>query len=80
MRGSMVLATAAILSLVIPAHCVSCHDFANPRSGGLVLAGDREVVFNAAYTESWSKGLPQGTLRDLRQGAMHLNGRESADL
>jgi len=38
-------------------HCVSCHDFANPRSGGLVLAGDREVVFNAAYTELWSKGL-----------------------
>jgi hypothetical protein len=42
---------------VFDRHCVSCHDFANPRSGGLVLAGDREVVFNAAYTELWSKGL-----------------------
>ena len=42
---------------VLDRHCVSCHDFANPRSGGLVLAGDRELVFNAAYTELWSKGL-----------------------
>lgn len=45
---------------VLDRHCVSCHDFANPRNGGLVLAGDRELVFNAAYTELWSKGLVRG--------------------
>ena len=30
---------------------------ANRENGGLVLAGDRELVFNAAYTELWSKGM-----------------------
>ena len=45
---------------VFDRHCVSCHDFANPRNGGLVLAGDRELVFNAAYTELWSKKLIHG--------------------
>lgn len=42
---------------VFDRHCVSCHDFGNSRNGGLVLARDREVVFNAAYTELWSKRL-----------------------
>lgn len=42
---------------VFDRHCVSCHDFQNPRNGGLILAGDRELVFNAAYTELWSKGM-----------------------
>ncbi len=42
---------------VFDRHYVSCHDFGNSRNGGLVLARDREVVFNAAYTELWSKRL-----------------------
>ena len=42
---------------VFDKHCVNCHDFGNPQNGGLVLARDRETVFNAAYTEIWSKGM-----------------------
>lgn len=42
---------------VFDKHCVRCHDFAHPDNGGLVLAGDRELVFNAAYTELWSKDM-----------------------
>ena len=41
---------------VFDRHCVSCHDFGQKAGEKLVLAGDREVVFNAAYTELWSKG------------------------
>ena len=42
---------------VLDKHCVRCHDFGRPENGNLVLAGDREMVFNVAYTELWSKGM-----------------------
>jgi hypothetical protein len=41
---------------VFDRHCVSCHDFGKEAGGKLLLAGDRELVFNVAYTELWSKG------------------------
>jgi hypothetical protein len=41
---------------VFDRHCVGCHDFGMEAESKLILAGDRELVFNAAYTELWSKG------------------------
>jgi hypothetical protein len=41
---------------VFDRHCVGCHDFGMEKESKLILAGDRELVFNAAYTELWSKG------------------------
>jgi hypothetical protein len=41
---------------VLDRHCVKCHDFGKPAGGKLVLAGDRDPFFNAAYTELWRKG------------------------
>ncbi len=41
---------------VFDRHCVSCHDFGKKGGGKLLLARDRELVFNVAYTELWSKG------------------------
>jgi hypothetical protein len=41
---------------VLDRHCVSCHDFGQEEESKLILAGDRELIFNAAYTELWSKG------------------------
>jgi hypothetical protein len=32
-------------------HCVSCHDFHQPAGKKLVLARDKELVFNASYVE-----------------------------
>jgi len=39
-------------------HCVSCHDFGKPAGERLVLASDKELVFNASYVElfrNWGK-------------------------
>jgi hypothetical protein len=39
-------------------HCVSCHDFGKEAGKKLVLAGDKELVFNASYVElfqNWGK-------------------------
>ncbi|MCX6901052.1 MAG: hypothetical protein NT105_20450 [Verrucomicrobia bacterium] len=39
-------------------HCVDCHDFGKPAGEKLVLAGDKELVFNASYVElfrNWGK-------------------------
>jgi len=38
---------------VFDKHCVACHDFDKPAGKKLVLAGDRDAFFNAAYTELW---------------------------
>ena len=40
-------------------HCVSCHDFDQPAGKNLNLAGDRTLVFNASYTDLWSRGYLQ---------------------
>jgi len=45
---------------VFDRHCVSCHDFGKEAGEKLLLAGDRELVFNVAYTELWSKGFTGG--------------------
>lgn len=31
-------------------HCVQCHDFGKPGAKSVVLAGDRNLLFNASYT------------------------------
>jgi len=40
---------------VLDRYCVKCHDFGKPAGAKLVLAGDRDPFFNAAYTELWRK-------------------------
>jgi hypothetical protein len=40
---------------VLDRHCVQCHDFGTPAGQVLNLAGDRDLVFNAAYNELWRK-------------------------
>lgn len=42
---------------VFDRHCVSCHDWNQEKNGGLVLAGDRNVYFNASYMELHRKKL-----------------------
>lgn len=41
---------------VFDEHCVRCHDFGQEQESKLILARDRELIFNAAYTELWQKG------------------------
>jgi len=36
-------------------HCLGCHDFGQEGAEKLVLAPDRDLTFNAAYTELWRK-------------------------
>ena len=36
-------------------HCVSCHDFGKEAGAKLILAGDKELVFNASYVELFQK-------------------------
>ncbi len=40
---------------VFDKHCVGCHDFDKPGGKKLVLARDKNLVFNASYSELWSK-------------------------
>lgn len=37
-------------------HCVRCHDFGKPAGEKLVLAGDRDLAFNASYIDLWRRG------------------------
>ena len=41
---------------VLDKHCVKCHDFGTKGGEKLVLAGDKDVFFNASYTHLWRKG------------------------
>ncbi len=44
-------------------HCVRCHDFDHKRDAKVVLAGDKELVFNASYVELFQWwGRPQALL------------------
>ena len=36
---------------VFDKHCVRCHDYGNKENGGLVLAGDLGLAFNASYVD-----------------------------
>lgn len=38
---------------VLDRNCVRCHDFGKPAGAKLLLAGDREITFNAAYVDLW---------------------------
>ena len=42
---------------VFEKHCVRCHDFGQSAGKTLVLAGDRDLVFNASYIELWRRQL-----------------------
>jgi len=37
--------------------CVKCHDFGSEAGRKLNLAGDRGLVFNASYSDLWSRGM-----------------------
>ena len=41
---------------VFDKYCVACHDFDGPGGQSLVLAGDRNLLFNASYHELRTKG------------------------
>ena len=38
---------------VFDRHCMRCHDFGKPAGKKLLLAGDRELTFNASYVDLW---------------------------
>ena len=40
---------------VFDKHCASCHDFGEPAGEKLLLAGDRNLIFNTSYNELWRK-------------------------
>ena len=40
---------------VFDRHCVKCHDFNKPAGKKLILAGDRNIYFNASYIDLWLK-------------------------
>ena len=42
---------------VLDRHCMACHDFGKPGAAKVILAGDRDLVFNASYNELWRRGL-----------------------
>ncbi|MHB1307552.1 MAG: HzsA-related protein [Limisphaerales bacterium] len=42
---------------VFDRHCVRCHDFDQVGESKVILAGDRDLVFNASYNELWRKKL-----------------------
>ena len=41
---------------VFDRHCISCHDFGQEGARKLILAGDKDLSFNASYGELWHKG------------------------
>jgi hypothetical protein len=45
-------------------HCVRCHDFGQKAGAKLVLARDKELVFNASYVELFQKWKEEGALLD----------------
>jgi hypothetical protein len=40
---------------VLDKHCVACHDFGEEAAEKLILAGDKDLFFNASYTQLWRK-------------------------
>ncbi|MFH1718598.1 MAG: hypothetical protein ABIF19_14685, partial [Planctomycetota bacterium] len=40
---------------VFDKHCAGCHDYGKDVGKKLVLAGDRDITFNASYNELWRK-------------------------
>jgi hypothetical protein len=42
---------------VLDRHCVRCHDYGQEEKSKVVLVGDRDLAFSAAYNELWRKKL-----------------------
>jgi len=40
---------------VFDKHCTDCHDYGKEVGEKLILAGDRDITFNASYNELWRK-------------------------
>ncbi len=40
---------------VFDRHCLKCHDYGQEAAGHLLLAPDRDLVFNTSYNELWRK-------------------------
>jgi len=40
---------------VFDKHCAGCHDYDKEAGKKLILAGDRDITFNASYNELWRK-------------------------
>lgn len=55
-------------------HCVRCHDFGKKTETKLVLAGDKELVFNASYIELFQKwGEKEALLNTVGLGLAPIN-------
>ena len=55
-------------------HCVGCHDFGKKAGEKLVLAGDKELVFNASYTELFQNwGRDKALLNTVGLGLAPIN-------
>lgn len=48
---------AAEVQPVFDRHCLGCHDYGASAASHLVLAPDRDLVFNASYVELWRRRL-----------------------
>ncbi|MBL7222619.1 MAG: hypothetical protein ISS72_02075, partial [Candidatus Brocadiae bacterium] len=53
---------------VFDKHCVRCHDFGKKGAKKVVLAGDKDMFFNASYTQLWRKGY----IRAIGGGPAHI--------
>jgi len=54
--------------------CVSCHDFGKKGGEKLILAGDKELVFNASYVELFQNwGKPEALLNTVGLGLAPIN-------
>ena len=63
---------------VLDRQCVSCHDFGKPAGEKLILAGDRDLFFNAAYEalyQNWNKR--DGWLRTIGAGPAEIQQANS---
>jgi hypothetical protein len=61
-------------------HCVKCHDLGRKAGEKLILAGDRELVFNASYVELFQRwGRQEALLNTVGLGLAPLNAPRAAD-
>ena len=59
-------------------HCVKCHDFGKKAGEKLILAGDKELVFNASYVELFQNwGKEKALLNTVGLGLAPLNAPRS---
>lgn len=58
---------------VLDRHCVRCHDFEHLPDAKVVLAGDRDLIFNASYNELWRKHYIQA----IGAGPAHIQPAQS---